>query len=109
MLVFWQEFDPRFFVLFALFLGLMEIALLVRWRIYIVCPFCKFDPITYLKDPEKVAARVSQHLKHVSDNDEFTLMPNPKRNLHHRKIVIDPTKQNKSDAVQKVTNNAVTS
>jgi len=58
MAVIWQAFDPRVMLFFVAFLAIAESFVQIRWRLNIVCKYCGFDPVLYLKDPEKVAQRV---------------------------------------------------
>ena len=37
-----------------------EIFIQLRWRLTVACPRCGFDPVLYVKDPEKAARRVRQ-------------------------------------------------
>lgn len=62
MYFFWQRFDPRFLVILAVFLGLTESFIQIRWRLSVFCKQCGFDPVLYVKDPEKAAAKVREQL-----------------------------------------------
>ncbi len=86
MVLFWGGFDGRVFLILAALLVGTEILLVVRWRIYIVCSKCGFDPVLYIKDPDLAAERVSEFMVKYDVEPEFELLPNPKRNLHHRRV-----------------------
>lgn len=62
MIVFWQGYDPRVFIFFAFNLAIAEMFLQFRWRLSIPCRACGFDPVLYLKDPERAAERVKLRL-----------------------------------------------
>jgi hypothetical protein len=86
MYAIWGEFEPKVFFIMATLLVATEIALHVRWRLYIVCTRCGFDPLLYLKDPEAAAKRVITFLDRYDSDPAYELLPNPKRNLHHRPV-----------------------
>ncbi len=88
MYVFWGEFDARVFFIAAALLVATELVLLLRWRIYIVCSKCGFDPVLYVKNPESAAQQVSDYMKKYDHEPQFELLPNPKRNLHHRRVPV---------------------
>lgn len=62
MMIFWQQFDFRVEIIFVLCLAISEVFIQVRWRLNIVCPHCGFDPVLYIKDHEKAAAKVKATL-----------------------------------------------
>jgi hypothetical protein len=76
MFALFQEFDPRVLLIFVAFLAMAEVFVQVRWRLTIVCKYCGFDPVLYLKDTalavEKVKIRLDQRKK-----DPATLLANP--------------------------------
>jgi hypothetical protein len=57
-LFFWQELNFRLIPFSITVLGLMEIVVQLRWRMSLPCQKCGFDPLIYLKSPEKAAERV---------------------------------------------------
>jgi hypothetical protein len=62
MYAFWQEFDPRGLMVFAILLAVSETFIQFRWRLSIPCRQCGFDPVSYIKNPEVAAEKVTQHL-----------------------------------------------
>lgn len=58
-----QEIDFRFIPFSITILGLMEIIAQLRWRLSLPCSKCGFDPLLYIKSPEKAARRVKAHLE----------------------------------------------
>ncbi|MCE3011007.1 MAG: hypothetical protein LW875_10385 [Proteobacteria bacterium] len=68
MYTLWQKFDPRVFVFFGIFLAFAEIFVQLRWRVNIVCNHCGFDPVLYVKNPEKAAERVNLKLQERKNN-----------------------------------------
>jgi hypothetical protein len=62
MYSFWGAFDPRVLVVFAISLGITEIFIQIRWRLSVHCKQCGFDPVLYVKDPDKAAEKVTAHM-----------------------------------------------
>jgi len=73
MYLFWQAFDPRFLVIFAVFLGITETFIQIRWRLSVFCKQCGFDPVLYVKDPEKAAEKVTAHLAKRREDPRYLL------------------------------------
>jgi len=73
MYCFWQAFDPRFLVIFAVFLGVTETFIQIRWRLSVFCKQCGFDPVLYVKDPEKAAEKVTAHLAKRREDPRYLL------------------------------------
>jgi hypothetical protein len=63
MYLLWQNFDPRGLIVFAVLLAITETFIQFRWRLSIPCRQCGFDPVMYLKDPNKAAEKVTLHLE----------------------------------------------
>jgi hypothetical protein len=76
MFFLFQEFDPRVFLLFVLFLAISEVFVQIRWRMSMVCKHCGFDPVLYLKSHELAAEKVKKHLE-SRKNDPATLLKPP--------------------------------
>lgn len=57
-----QSFDPRVIIFLVMALVAAETTIHFRWRLALVCRHCGFDPVLYLKSPDKAAARVRFHL-----------------------------------------------
>ncbi|MCB0413464.1 MAG: hypothetical protein KDD50_03965 [Bdellovibrionales bacterium] len=82
-LVLWSPFNEMAALFFIVFMSLGELFAQMRWRAYIVCPYCGFDPIVYSKDPEKAAQKVKMNLveyknnplKLLSKNNPFIQLP----------------------------------
>jgi hypothetical protein len=76
-LIVWQDLDPRLSVFFALFLGLSEVFILLRWRFSVSCPHCGFDPVLYKRSPERAASQVNVHMaaRRQSPMSAFTPPP----------------------------------
>jgi hypothetical protein len=71
-----QEFDPRVMLIFVAFLALAETFVQIRWRMTIVCKYCGFDPVLYLKDSLKASAKVKIRLDERRQ-DPATLLARP--------------------------------
>lgn len=74
MSVFWSGFDPRVLVIFAVFLAMTEVFIQIRWRLSVSCKQCGFDPVLYVKEPEKAAEKVTAHLKKRREDPRFLLV-----------------------------------
>lgn len=88
MYLIWNKFEARVFLIMATLLVGLELGLLVRWRLYIVCTKCGFDPVLYRKDPEVASKKVAQFMERYEADPQFELLPNPKKNLHHRRVPV---------------------
>lgn len=62
--VVWQTIEPRAFAVFAIVLGVFEVALIVKRVISLPCNQCGFDPVLYLRSRhravEKVKAKIAK-------------------------------------------------
>ena len=76
MYAIFQEFDPRVFFIFVLYLAVSETFVQLRWRIAIVCKHCGFDPVLYLKSHEKAAEKVKTHLQ-LRSQDPSSMLKTP--------------------------------
>lgn len=77
MVVFWQSFDPKVFILFSVFLFLSEVFIQIRWRLSVTCPYCGFDPVVYVKDKEKASQKVKLQLKRIKEEKDILMPKNP--------------------------------
>ena len=73
MYCFWQAWDPRALVIFAVTLGITETFIQIRWRLSVFCKQCGFDPVLYVKDPAKAAEKVTAHLAKRREDPRFLL------------------------------------
>jgi len=76
MYVAFQEYDPRVLLIFVAFLAVAETFVQLRWRLTIVCKYCGFDPVLYLKDTTKAVAKVKIRLEQ-RQYDPATLLASP--------------------------------
>lgn len=74
--IWFQGFDPRAMLFIVLSLMIGEMFVQIRWRLAIVCKTCGFDPVTYVKDPEKAAVKVKNFLDEKK-NDPNRLLSRP--------------------------------
>ncbi len=77
MMILWQQPDPRVFMLFVLCLSVSEVFVQIRWRVSIACPHCGFNPVLYIKDPERAATRVSEFFELKKQDPTFFFSSNP--------------------------------
>jgi hypothetical protein len=75
--VIWQQWDLRGLVVLAVFLCVGEIFHQVRWRQSMICANCGFDPILYLRSPEKAGEKIKSFLEFRSERPEYLLRPQP--------------------------------
>jgi hypothetical protein len=61
----WQSLNPKAIVIFVCLLVIMEIVILVRHRLSVVCQYCGFDPHVYLKKPERAAELVRLRIERL--------------------------------------------
>ena len=73
MYVYWGAFDPRVLMIVAVFLAITEIFIQIRWRLSVSCKQCGFDPVLYVKEPEKAAQKVSAHLQKRREDPKYLL------------------------------------
>jgi hypothetical protein len=78
MMVVWQDFDPRVFVLIGISLCLTELFIGLRWRLSIACTRCGFDPVLYKRNPELAASRVRAHMERSKEDPLSLFNPPPK-------------------------------
>ncbi len=76
MAVIWQSFDPKVMLFFVFYLALAEAFVQIRWRLNIVCKYCGFDPVLYLKDSDRAALNVKIRLDERK-NDPATILKVP--------------------------------
>lgn len=86
MFIFWQGFNPKVFILFSVFLFLSEFFVQMRWRFSVVCPFCKFDPVLYLRNKRRASKQVQRRLQEIKNKEDLFLSKNPFQNLPFRKV-----------------------
>ena len=73
MWVVWFELNPKAIVIFVMALVSSEIFIQIRWRLSLACPHCQFDPLVYLKNPEKASIRVRQHFETIQDSPKYVM------------------------------------
>lgn len=73
MYSFWGAFDPRVLMIFAVFLAMTEVFIQIRWRLSVSCKQCGFDPVLYIREPERAAQKVSAHLEKRRQDPKYLL------------------------------------
>lgn len=84
MALVFKDVDPRMFVFFVFFIAVGEFFVQIRWRMGVVCPHCGFDPVLYLKAPEKAAAKVTARLEERRNDPRMILAR--KLDIPYRKV-----------------------
>lgn len=75
MYVVFGGLDPRALIFYAVAMVTVESCIQFRWRLSVTCSHCGFDPVMYVKDQEKAAAKVKAHLERRRDNVDYLLAP----------------------------------
>ncbi|MCB0363247.1 MAG: hypothetical protein KDD35_11015, partial [Bdellovibrionales bacterium] len=78
---FWQKWDARVLFISVVAVFLEEIFIQMRWRLTLACPYCGFDPITYLRDPDQAAKKVKVRLEQARNSPTLVSAHNPWSNL----------------------------
>lgn len=73
MLLLWQTYDPRVMIVFVVCLAMAEAFVKFRWRLSMPCAQCGFDPILYVKNPERAAALVKEKLDRRKEDPKYLL------------------------------------
>ena len=84
--IFWQKLDPRLLFFWAILGGITEIFIMIHWRISVVCNFCGFDPVLYLKSPELAAEKVKTFMNDRKNTATFLLSNKQYEKIPRRKI-----------------------
>lgn len=73
MYAIWQDFDPRVMIVFVVCLAFSEAFIKLRWRLSMFCSQCGFDPVLYIKHPNKAAEKVKAHLDRRKEDPKYLL------------------------------------
>ncbi|MCB0364366.1 MAG: hypothetical protein H6624_00975 [Bdellovibrionaceae bacterium] len=73
----WQAVDARVLVVFVFCLAISELFIQIRWRLTLACPFCGFDPVLYVKNPQEAASRVRVKLERAKEGTALLSVHNP--------------------------------
>lgn len=63
------EFSPVFMLIFSVNLILSEIYVQFRWRMFVICQKCGFDPVLYIKDKQLACQKVQMKLEERSKDE----------------------------------------
>lgn len=63
------EFSPVFMLIFSVNLILSEIYVQFRWRMFVICQKCGFDPVLYIKDKQLACQKVQIKLEERSKDE----------------------------------------
>lgn len=80
----WQNFHPKFFLMFPVVVLVQEVFILLRWRLGISCPHCGFDPVLYMRSHSAASEKVKKHLDRRSRDPLVMLSSQPKLDLPYR-------------------------
>lgn len=56
------SFGPSFLFIFSLNLILSEMYMQFRWRFFVICQKCGFDPVLYIRNPNLACVKVKEKL-----------------------------------------------
>ncbi len=73
--VIWSHLDVRGLVILISLLSIAEFFVRLRWRYSTICSNCGFDPVIYIKNPEKAAEQVRLFLDQRKENPNYLLKP----------------------------------
>lgn len=73
--IIWREYNPKSLMFAVVAMMGAEVFVRLRWRMHIVCRNCGFDPVLYVKDPNKAASLVRDFLDRRKIDPEFLLRP----------------------------------
>lgn len=73
----WFEVNPKAVILFVMCLVVSEIFLQIRWRLSLACPHCQFDPLLYIKSPERASERVRRHFDSIQETPSYVMGYHP--------------------------------
>jgi hypothetical protein len=90
--IFFQDFDPRAMMFFALSIGVAELFVVFRWRLSIACPHCGFDPVLYRRKPDLAAARVKDYYRQRLEDPLSSFSPPPKLPVLIRPKNLEPNR-----------------
>jgi hypothetical protein len=99
---FYGEPDPRGLLIFCLVILLSEIFVYVRWRSFVICRLCGFDPVLYKKSPALASLKVREFFMEQTRNPSFLLSRSPLVALHRRRIEQESLKR-KYDGISEST------
>jgi hypothetical protein len=88
----WRTWNPKSLLFFVVAVMMAEIFVKVRWRLYMVCKSCGFDPVVYVKNPQKAAELVQNYMDQRAQ-DPIALLRRP---LNLAKRPKPPEKKNVS-------------
>jgi len=71
--VIWREYNPKSLMFAVVAMMTAEIFVRIRWRMHITCRNCGFDPVLYVKDPNRAASLVREFIDRRNRDPEFLL------------------------------------
>lgn len=86
MFIIFQEFHPSVLGIAAFNAIVAEVFIQIRWRLSIPCPHCGFDPVLYLKNPDKASEKVKWTIETKKKSASFWLADHPLHRLPHRRV-----------------------
>lgn len=75
-LVFWQKLDPRALSFLVVGIVITELAVHMRWRLGMICPYCGFDPLLYKRSPKQACQKVMNFMEERKKDPMFYLSSN---------------------------------
>ena len=83
-------------LLFVLFCIFGEAMVRIRWRLAMICTYCGFDPILYLRDPDKMSRRVSEYMEKRSKAPSYVLSNKLYDKIARKKVPKNQQQEQKS-------------
>jgi hypothetical protein len=69
----WRTWDPKSLLFFVISMMGAEAFLKTRWRVHMACRNCGFDPVIYVKSPQKAAELVKDFLDRRAKDPAYLL------------------------------------
>lgn len=71
--IIWQQAEPKGVLIFMTFVVIAESVIQVRWRMGMTCGSCGFDPLIYIRDPQRAAQKVRDFYEERKAQPDFLL------------------------------------
>lgn len=73
--VIFRQLDPRGLAIVGTLLVIGEMFSQTRWRTSMICRNCGFDPVVYVRSPEKAGLKIKAFLDRRAESPQHLLMP----------------------------------
>ncbi len=84
-LLLWEKLDSKGFVIFAGWIFVSELTIVIRRILSLPCPHCGFDPALYMKNQPQALAKIIKTLDARKNDPGVWLSQKPAMKLPYRK------------------------